>query len=143
MKMDSSAVSSSLVTPIYTDPEKSPREPHTSAAKLPSERAYTEVPRLEPDRDGGDAELKGPLSLKNNNREDKIFLRELDSKLLQAAKSMTAEEPDNAKKHDSKDDVGSHQSQSQPGDELEPELQLKPSMNFGSPFGAPYCGKGI
>ena len=145
-KADSSAVSSSLVTPIYTDPEKSAQEPHPSAVKLPSERAPEHVPRLEPDRDGGDSELRGPLSLKNNNLEDNSFLRELDSKLREAAKSMPAEEPDKPKDN-SKDNVGSRQPQSQPEHEMElepePELQFKGSMNFGSPFGAPYCGKGI
>lgn len=134
LKMDSSAVSSSLATPIHTDPEKSPREPHPSAVKITSEQVYKQVPS---DGNGGDPELKGPLGLKNNNLEDKIFLRELDTKLLEAAKSITVEEPVKSKKDNSRDDVGFHQP------EPEPELQLKPSMNFGSPFGAPYCGKGI
>lgn len=136
-------MSTSLATPTRTDPERLSREPHPSAAKLPSERANEHSPLLVSDKDSGDLELKGPLGLKNNNLEDKGFLRELDSKLLEAANARKADEADKSKRQDSEDDVGFHDPQPEPDLEVEPELQLKPSMNFGSPFGAPYCGKGI
>ena len=143
MTMVSSTLSTSLATPVQTDAGKLPREPHPSAAKLPSERAREHVPQVESDKDSGDPELKSPLGLKNNNVEDKVFLRELDSKLREAANAMKTDEPGKSKEHDSKDDARTRQPQPGPESEVEPALQLKPSLNFGSPFGAPYCGKGI
>lgn len=143
MTLVSSSLSTSLATPVQTDAEKLRREPYPSAAKLPSERAREHVPRQESDKDSGDAELKSPLGLKNDNVEDKGFLRALDSKLREAANAMKTDEPDKSKEHASKDDAGTRQPQPGPESEVEPALQLKPSLNFGTPFGAPYCGKGI
>ena len=156
---DSSAVTSTLATPIRTNPERLSREPFPSTAKMPSERAHEDVPRLKSDKDSGDLELKGPLGLKNDQAEDRVFLRELNSKLNEAAKARDAHEADNSKEHDpkagnsqeadkskehdSKDDVGIRKPQPGVESEVEPPLQLKPTLNFGTPFGTPYCGKGV
>ncbi len=134
--VDSTALSSSLATPVQMHQQTSPPEPRPSAVKYPSGRVERYLAPLEQGSGGGDTELKGPLGLKNNNLEDKVFLRELDSKLLEAARSRTVELVGQINRSDnSADDLDL--------DQREPELQLKPSMNFGSPFGAPYCGKGI
>lgn len=172
---DSSAVSSTLATPVRTDPKKLSREPFPSAAKRPSERAHEDVPRLKSDKASGDVELKGPLGLKNNKAEDSVFLRELNSKLNEAAKARDAHEADKSKEHDSKagnaeeadkskehdskardvgeaskskehgskEDVGIRKPQPGVESEVEPALQLKPTLNFGTPFGTPHCGKGV
>ena len=143
-------------TPTQHEMERPPLEPHASKAKLPSERSdsyfpITEEeaqdenhnPRDEEDKSRDeDPELKGPLGLGNGEHEgeeNKHFLNELDSKLLQAARS---DHPS-----PSETDLGSEESPEHGKDfeqpEHEPKLRIKKSMNFGSAFGAKHFGKGI
>lgn len=93
----------------------------------------------------GDVELKAPLGLKNNNAEDRVFLRELDTKLQEAVNSRVSPEPGKPEKENV-----SREPEQQPKPDANPStdpdldhLPLKPSLNFGSPFGASYCGKGV
>ena len=143
-------------TPTQHEMERPPLEPHASRAKLPSERSDSYFPIAEEEpldenhntqdkedefRDE-DPELKGPLGLDNGKNEgegDKHFLNELDSKLLQAARS-DAPSPSGT-------DLGSESSLEHEKDfeqpEHEPKLRIKKSMNFGSALGAKPFGKGI
>jgi hypothetical protein len=130
--LDSSAVSSVPATPIQGEHGKSPFELRPSAAKVSFEQPDQHVPRVDPITPGGDRALKWPLGLTNNKPSDTSFLHELDWKLHQAAKSDTPEVPEPARSENG-DSSG----------EPEREIQLKPALNFGSPFGAAHCGKGI
>lgn len=132
------AVSSDFTTPTQPEVERPPLEPRASMVKVPSERADSYFPDSQEGLDE-DAELQEPLGLKNNKAEDKIFLTELDSKLLQAARSNTLETPEPSDVD--KENVGEDKSFIQP--EPEPKLRIKRSMNFGSQFGAANCGKGF
>lgn len=133
-----SALSSGLATPTEPEVDRPPLEPRASAVKVPSERTESYFPNLEEDMDG-DVELQWPLGLKNDKAEDKTFLNELDSKLLQAARSKPAEPPERSESD--KENVGEDKSFIQP--EPEPKLRIKRSMNFGSQLGAANCGKGF
>ena len=141
-------------TPTQPETERPPLEPHASFAKVPSERSDSYFPPAEEEpqdednesRDGEDKsrdedpELKGPLGLDSSHGEDNQFLNELDSKLLEAARSEEFGSPS----------VGLEQGKSTDNDEKdfehpehEPRLRIKKSTNFGSAFGAKTCGKGI
>lgn len=135
--LDGSAISSDLATPTQPEVEKPPLEPRVSLARPPSERAESYFPLL--DEKNGDIALKEPLGLKNSNREDRNFLQELDSKLLQAA-SAKPQKSRTANKENLAEEV-----LPPPFDQPEPEpkLRIKRSMNFGSQFGAAPCGKGF
>ena len=148
-------------TPTQPDIDPPPLEPHASYAKLPSERSDSYFPVAkhgfrdernilrdqedqtqsgEDESSDEDPELKGPLGLNDNKGKDQQFLDELDSKLLQAAKSQASSpssdalDAENVPKKDEEDFE-------QPEDE--PKLRIKRSMNFGSAFGAKTLGKGI
>lgn len=141
-------------TPTQPEMERPPLEPHVSFAKLPSERSDSYFPvagdefrverdesRDEKDRSRDeDPELKEPLGLDNSKCEDKQFLNELDSKLLQAARSEAFSPGGIGSDKDSPLDSDGKDFE-QP--EHEPKLRIKRSMNFGSAFGAKPCGKGI
>ena len=136
-----SAHSSDASTPTRPEIERPPLEPRTTSVRVPSERSNSYFPGVESGSDD-DPALSGPLGLTNEKGEDKFFLKELDSRLLQAAKSDTVETPavagaptggDSTKDEDREFD--------QP--EEEPQLRIKRSMNFGSAFGAKNPGKGI
>ena len=143
-------------TPTQHEMERPPLEPHASRAKLPSERSDSYFPTAEEGSQDGnhdtqdkedksrdeDPELKGPLGLDNGKNEgegDKHFLNELDSRLLQAARS-DAPSPNGT-------DLGSDSPPEHGKDfeqpEREPKLRIKKSMNFGSAFGEKPFGKGI
>ena len=148
-------------TPTQAETNRPPIEPHGSFAKLPSERSDSYFPEVEDEarnekennvsqtdefedvRDESrdeDPELKGPLGLDNSKGEDDPFLHELDSKLLQAARSEAFGPPNTAL--DTEDSSTNDEAAfEQP--EQEPKLRIKRSMNFGSAFGAKTCGKGI
>lgn len=165
---DGASSAGDRATPLQPEMERLSFEPQVSFAKLPSERSDSYFPVAEEElrveknkhRDGedepwdekdesGDAEeksrdedpeLKGPLGLDNGTGEDKQFLDELDSKLLQAAGSETSSLPIVSM------DKGSSSDKAEGGFELpehEPKLRIKRSMNFGSAFGAKTCGKGF
>ena len=134
----SSALSSTSATPTRPEVERPPLEPRASVFKVPSERTDSYFPNLEDEMDG-DVELQEPLGLRNSKVEDKTFLTELDSKLLQAARSKTAEPPE--PNESDKENVEEDKSFIQP--EPEPKLRIKRSMNFGSQLGAANCGKGF
>lgn len=153
--------------PTQPEVERPPLEPNVSFAKLPSERSDSYFPVAEEESrvekegspNGGeescgqrdslpdeedesrdeDPELKGPLGLDNSKGEDKQFLNELDSKLLQAARSEASSSPRVLDRDSSPDKDGKDFEQP----EHEPKLRIKRSMNFGSAFGANTCGKGI
>lgn len=96
----------SPILPDGTDAGLLPKVPPEWESTPESSRE--DVPSLEPDEDSGDVELKGPLGLKNNNVEDKVFLRELDSKLNEAAnvsKTRDAHEGGQSMELDPKDDA--------------------------------------
>ena len=164
---DGASSGGSGATPTQPEVERPPLEPHVSFARLPSERSDSYFPVAEEEsrveeegsRNGGaesrdqqdslpdeedesrdeDPELKGPLGLDNSKGGDKQFLNELDSKLLQAARSEAFSSPRVLDRDSSPDkDVKDFE---QP--EHEPKLRIKRSMNFGSAFGAKTCGKSI
>ena len=144
-------------TPIQPEMERPPLEPHISFAKLPSERSGSYFPVAEDqspevkeksldEKDGEDEsrdedpELKGPLGLNNKKDEDNQFLNELDSKLLQAARSEAFSPPRfDLDRGEASKENGNDFEQPEP----EPRLRMKRSMNFGSAFGAKTLGKGI
>lgn len=155
-------------TPTQPGLGRPPLEPHVSFAKLPSERSDSYFPVAEDEsqveedksRDGEDKsrdekdrsrdaednsrdedpELRGPLGLNNKQGEDNQFLNELDSKLLQAARSGSFSPPSvGLDRKDFPKEEGKDFEQPEP----EPRLRIKRSMNFGSAFGAKSLGKGI
>ena len=128
----SGVASSDPPTPAQPETERPPLEPHTSAAKIPSERSRSYFPEV-PDINE-DPEMKKPLSLHNNEAEDSSFLDALDSK-LEVAKSENLEP---TVVHDLGED---NTAGVQP--EPEPKLRIKRSMNFGSQLGTSACGKGF
>ena len=148
-------------TPIQPEIERPPLEPHVSFARLPSERSDSYFPVVEDEsrkeKDSStdpknryrdeeaesrdeDPELKGPLGLHNSIGEDNQFLHEVDSKLLEAAKS-EASSPHSAGLDGHASPAKNEEDFDQP--EHEPKLRIKRSMNFGSAFGAKDIGKGI
>lgn len=167
-EVDGTSNEGDRATPTQPEIERPPFEPHVSFARKPSERSDSYFPVIEEDsqaekdssRDGGhkspndkdesrsgedesrdeDPELKGPFGLDNSQGEDNKFLNELDSKLLQAAKSAAFSPPSaglDGKDHRDNDGKDFEQP------ENEPTLRIKRSMNFGSAFGAKTLGKGI
>lgn len=128
--------SSSEVTPKLPDSADGHPEPRPSVAvsRPPKERSESYFPPP-PETIDEDPELKGPLSLQNGKPDDKSFLQELDSKLLQAARSHAVRPsvPSEPESLDKAHDEADH----------EPKLRIKRSMNFGSAFGATSCGKGF
>ena len=148
-------------TPTQPEVERPPLEPHSSFVRAPSERSDSYFPvtedesqdekdstvgqegefrdREDKSRDE-DPELKGPLGLNSSGGEGSPFLHELDSKLEQVARTKTSIPPStglDAETSPAKDDEDFEQP------EPEPQLRIKTSMNFGTPFGAKTCGKGI
>lgn len=110
-------------------------ETRQPSIKTPSERSISYFPP--PDEVEEDPVLKGPLSLKNSSEEDKGFLRELDSKLLQAAVSAVRNAPE-------ADPIDDKENESSKKDaDGEPRLRIKKSMNFGTQLGSGRFGKGI
>ncbi|KAF6239828.1 hypothetical protein HO173_002374 [Letharia columbiana] len=130
-------------TPTQPEIERPPLEPHVSSAKLPSERSDSYFPVAEDEswderdrsRDGEDKspdedpELKEPLGLDNSKGEDKHFLGELDSKLLQAARSEAFSPSGTGSGRESSLDKDEKDFE-QP--EHEPKLRIKRSTNFGN-----------
>lgn len=135
---DLGATLSDLTTPTQPEIELSPLDPPTSVVKVPSESADSYFPNLDELKDG-DIELREPLGLKNNGVHDKIFLSELDSKLLKAASSENLR-PESAKS--GKDNIEDEEKRHGQADQ-EPKLRIKRSMNFGSQFGTSTLGKGF
>ena len=136
---------SELATPTMSEQGSQVREPRPSIAisRQPNERSNSYFPPP-PETIEEDPELAAPLGLQNQDSEDTNFLNELDSKLLQAAKSAVfspaeTEQSSEPKKENNAEMDGKNFEQS----ENEPKLRIKRSMNFGSVFGAKKCGKGI
>ena len=148
-------------TPTQPEIERPPLEPHVSFARLPSERSDSYFPVAEDEsreekdismdqenksrdeEDGSrdeDPELKGPLGLHNSIGEDNQFLHEVDSKLLEAARS-EASSPYSARLDGQAFPAKNEEDFDEP--EHEPKLRIKRSMNFGSAFGTKDCGKSI
>ena len=152
-------------TPTLPEIDRPPLEPYASFVKMPSERSESYFPVVEDQsvlgkenpqdqkdefQDGKDEsrdedpELKGPLGLDNTKDGDERFLQELNSKLLQAAKSGAFDPPDadtDTRQSPAKKKEEEGEEFEQP--EHEPKLRIKRSMNFGSAFGAKTLGKGI
>ena len=159
--LDGASSDDNGLTPTQAATDRPPIESHGSSAKLPSERSDSYFPEVEdeaqnekennvPQKDefedakdesrDEDPELKGPLGLDNSKGEDDPFLHELDSKLLQAARSEAFGPPRtglDTEDPSTKDETAFEQP------EHEPKLRIKRSMNFGSAFGAKTCGKDI
>ena len=131
------------VTPKRMDSEQSAHESSSSGVKLPSEpvgghhpvEAFDEV-----NSSAGDVALQEPLGLKNNNLEDRIFLNELNTKLLHATLSRTIESLEAIESLEGIKPAEDNPS-AQPDLESELEVKLKPTENFGRPFGAPFMWK--
>lgn len=133
--LDSNAMSSGFATPIQEDHGKLPSlEQCPSVAEDSLEQPDQDAPRMDPDPHGGDRQLKWPLGLANDQSGDESFLHQLDYKLIQVEKSKTDEVPEPARPEND-------------GSSGEPEdmedIQLKPALNFGTPFGSAHCGKNI
>lgn len=114
------------------DAEQSAHASCSSGVKLPSEPVGGHHPAEAFDEvhsSAGDVALQEPLGLKNNNLDDRIFLTELDTKLLHAALCRTIEALESLEPEEDKRSAQS---------DLEADLgvKLKPTMNFGSPFGS-------
>lgn len=144
------------ITPTQHELERPPLEPRATRVKLPSERSDSYFPTTKEEAQNEnhnprdkevksrdeDPELQGPLGLgngENEGDEDKHFLSELDSKLLQAARSDASSPSGTDLSSDSPREHGKDFEQP----EREPKLRIKKSMNFGSAFGAKPFGKGI
>ena len=160
---NSTAASSNQATPTIPEQGRMPAEPRPSVSfvRPPNERANSYFPSAPiVEESDGDTELKEPLALKNEGKDDNSFLNELDSKLLDVAKH-SPQPPDGtdnpsgdnstsgAGEDKAKDEIGANEKED--GDDAksldegdsEPQLKIKRSMNFGSVFGARSCGKGI
>jgi len=132
---------SGSMTPVQSETERPPLEPQPTRVRLPSERSDSYFPAAEIAPSDADPELNGPLGLTNDKSEDNQFLNELDSK-LQAAASKSLQPPAVANASESSSSEGGDEKDfEQP--ENEPKLRMKRSMNFGSAFGAKYCGEGV
>lgn len=135
---DLGATLNGLTTPTQPEMELPRPDPPTSVFKIPSERADSYFPDLDELKDG-DIELREPLGLKNNRVHDKNFLSELDSKLLEAARSEKLGSESTKSGKENIEDEEKIYSQADP----EPKLRIKRSMNFGSQFGTSTLGKGF
>ena len=131
---------SEQATPTMPEQGSQVREPRPSivVSRQPNERSDSYFPPP-PETIEEDPELTAPLGLQNQDSEDTTFLSELDSKLLQAAKSTVFSPPESDPSSEPKKENKTETEQS----ENEPKLRIKRSMNFGSVFGASKCGKGI
>lgn len=120
-----------------TPTQEGPRHPRPSVAHPPSERSHSYFPPPAVDEDE-DPELKGPLGLQNDGRNDRAFLDELDSKLTDAARTTSHESTDT----DASENRPPTRTESEPvrsnfsQPEHEPMLRIRRSMNFGAPLGA-------
>ncbi len=128
----SGAASSDPATPLQPELERPPLEPFTSVARMPSERSNSYFPEVE--NIDEDTQLQKPLALHDDEAENNIFLKVLDSK-LEAAKTENSEP---TVVHDL---IEKDAAEDQP--EPEPKLRIKRSMNFGSQFGSSACGKKV
>lgn len=103
--------------------EYQPLVPHTTLE--PVERPPTHLPQIDED-----PELTGPLTLLNDKDLDRVFLQELDEKLMQEAQRPRA---------DSLTSPTSMMSGSDPEHDSEPEPELRfrrGTTNFGTAFGS-------
>ena len=143
-----SSPGTSPLTPTRAEKEIPPLEPHPSVARQPHERSDSYFPTIEESIDE-DRELTGPLGLQNDEAEDKNFLNEVTSKLHHVAMSQTFSPPESSDAGDEnhaeegKDESEGHDFEPDPDPDPEPKLRIKRSINFGSSWGAPTCGKGI
>ena len=137
-----SAPSSGARTPTQPEMERPPLEPHHTVVKLPSERSDTYFPPSNDSITDTDPSLSGPLGLTNDSRGDKQFLSELDTRLLQAARSETNRASAVAGSSEENSADNSHVKDIEQPEE-EPRLRIKRSMNFGSAFGAKHPGRGL
>ena len=160
---NSTAASSNQATPTILKQRNMPAEPRPSVSfvRPPNERAESYFPSAPiVEEDDGDTELKGPLALKNESKDDNSFLNELDSKLLDVAKHSpqppaATDDPSADNRTigdgDEKAEYKIREKEKRDGDDAksldegdsEPKLKIKRSMNFGSVFGARSCGRGI
>ena len=145
--------SSDTETPTGPAPEQQTDESIEREIRPPSERHdsyFPPAPDAEPTIDE-DTALKGPLGLTNEATDDKIFLDELNTKLLEAAQSSENLEetpsesnaPEHAEGNDAAINGGMEAQGSfeQPEREEEPKLRIKRSMNFGSQLGGTGFGR--
>lgn len=132
----SSTTTSSGVMQSETKQEQPPFESFEPTARIPSEQSDSYFPALG-DCDN-DPALKGPLNLKNSDPEDREFLKELNTRLLEVSQDVEGEpsEPDKPSATEAtvedKVDIGIEQP------EPEPILKFKKSLNFGSQLGSLY-----
>lgn len=134
---------SDQATPTMMEKIREPR-PSISASRRPNERADSYFPPQETIAEAeeplDDPALKHPLTLPPQGSEAKSFLNELDSKLLEAARSTTfSPNSETSDAGDKEEDDKTNGDVTDP----EPKLRIKRSMNFGSVFGAKSCGRGI
>ena len=149
-----SGPSSETQTPTTLMPERLPPKDQEKSPKPPSERRDSYFPTVPPPEDivarQDDPVLKSPLGLTNDGGGDNVFLNELDTKLLQHARleEVIPETPgesstasgyevgltgmENAKGEGRRDEGEGLEDL---GEEQEPRLKIKRSMNFGSQLG--------
>ena len=148
--------SSDTQTPTGPAPEQHSDEPHEIEIKPPSERHDSYFPSLSPPESiiDEDPALKGPLSLTNEATGDKMFLSELDTKLLHAAHAseVAIETPSESNGSETSNFDGQEKVDGgkegeiafeQPEQEEEPKLRIKRSMNFGSQLAGTGFGRGF
>jgi len=134
---------SDQATPTMAEQIREPR-PSMSVSRRPNERSDSYFPPqetiAEAEEPPDDPALKHPLTLPPQEAEAKSFLNELDSKLLEAARSSTfSPDSETSDAGDKKEGDKTNEDVTDP----EPKLRIKRSMNFGSVFGAKSCGRGI
>jgi hypothetical protein len=150
----STSESSTPTAAIDMPSDEEPQESRTSLAtsQPPTERAISYFPPVDGGEDD-DPELKGPLSLPPAGSADNPFLRQLDSKLEQAANggrppspsTSSQDSPTGTRRDAGGDTEPSDESGGKEGGgpDSEPKLRLKSSTNFGTEFGANTCGRNI
>ncbi|MCJ1244697.1 hypothetical protein MMC30_001896 [Trapelia coarctata] len=138
---------SNQATPTTTEQMREPR-PSMAASGRPNERSDSYFPPqsiTESEEPAEDPALKHPLTLPPEETEDNPFLNELDTKLLQAARTSTfSPESETSDAGDRKaEDKSTEHNADEDDTDPEPKLRIKRSMNFGSQLGAKNCGRRI
>ena len=139
---------SDQATPTTTEQMREPR-PSIAVSRRPNERSDSYFPHqraitiTEAEEPAEDPALKAPLTLPPEETEDNPFLNELDSKLMQAARTSTlSPDSETSGTGDTAEDESSDDVEKDITDP-EPKLKIKRSMNFGTLWGSRGCGRGI
>ncbi|SZF01792.1 unnamed protein product [Blumeria hordei] len=124
---------SEAVSPANTRKDSTDKHKHITQAN--SKEIESGSKSSSEDSDDGDREFSGPLGLINEKVQDDLFLSQLTKKLAKEAKKKDDHSYDSVLSSNlvSQADISS----STPDQKDEgPKLRMKPSMNFGRPFGS-------